>query len=286
MMPLSVWPLAACLAVSAVSDQIRAGDLAPASPAFAALDPGTVVGWAPAPGVRRVFGVAELRRMAARLGAAPAPQAELCVERPVAPLDRGRILAALETQVPGGEIKLLDFSRAPAPEGELVFPRTGLRSSRGAAVWNGYVRYAETRRFAVWAKVALAVPAVVAAVDLLPGRPIEAAQLRLEPRGDLGSVLGALEQAVGQCPRRAIRAGTVISPRWLEPAPEIRRGDPVAVDIWSGGAHLMLDARAESAAGLGQRVAVRNPATQKRFFARVDGKGRVSVGSAGPGEKP
>src|SRR5581483_6064244 len=56
--------LAACVAVSPVSDRIVAGDLAATSPAFAALDPDTMIGWAPAPGVRRDFPVAELHRSA------------------------------------------------------------------------------------------------------------------------------------------------------------------------------------------------------------------------------
>lgn len=277
--------LAACVAVPAGSDKIVAGDLAPRSPAFAEVEAAAFIGWAPAPGVRRIFSAAELRRTAARLGAAVIPDTALCVERATAPLERDRILSALQSQIPRGEIHLLDFSRSPAPEGELVFPRNGFHRSAGTSYWNGYVRYAAGRRFAVWAKVAVAVPAVVAAVDLAPGRPVEAAQLRVENRDELSS-LGAIEPAIGKCPRRLIRAGTAILPQWLGAAPEILRGDAVTVEAQSGAAHLTLDGRAETSAALGQRITVSNPQTQRRFYARVEGKGRVSVTAPGPEAKP
>ena len=275
--------LAACLAVPAISDQIRAADLAPASAAFAALDPAAVVGWAPAPGVQRVFPAAELRRIAARLGAPAVPETGLCVERKVAPLDPARVVAAIQPQVPEGAVKLLDFSRAPAPEGELVLPRSALRRAAGNTYfWGGYVRYAGSRRFAVWARVAVdaAVPVVVAAADLRPGRAIRAEDLRLETRSDLfaSGLVASPDQAVGKWPRRPIRAGAAVAAQCLQAAPEIVRGDAVKVDVRSGGAHLEMDARAESDGSLGERVTVRNPVSQKRFFGRVEGKGRVSAG--------
>ena len=57
---------AACLQVDA--DRILAKDLAVARPEFAALDPETEIGFAPNPGVIRVFQVAELVALAQKLG--------------------------------------------------------------------------------------------------------------------------------------------------------------------------------------------------------------------------
>ena len=283
MMALIPEVLAACLAVSAASDHVRAGDLATAEEAFAALDPNTVISLAPAPGVKRVFSVAELRRIATRLGTPSAPRGDLCVERKTARLDPAHILAAIQSQAPHAELKLLDFSRTPAPEGELEFPRNGLRRAPGGAYfWNGAVRYAGGRRFCVWVKIAARAPApvVVAAADLRPGHAIETAEVRLETRDTLFTpgVTNTLDRVIGKWPRRLVRAGTPIEPQWLEPAPEIARGDAVKVEVWSGSARLELDARAESAAAAGQPVAILNPLTRKRFLARVVGKGRVSVG--------
>lgn len=93
--------------------------------------------------------------------------------------------------------------------------------------------------------------------------------------------MGSVEPAIGKCPRRLIRAGTTILPQWLEAAPAIVRGDAVTVEVQSGAAHLTLDGRAETSAALGQRITVRNLATRRRFFARVEEKGRVSVTAPG-----
>jgi flagella basal body P-ring formation protein FlgA len=289
--------LVACLAVSAASDRILAGYLAAQSEAFAALDPGAVIGWAPAPGIRRVFSTAELRRVGARLGSPELPEQALCVERKLAPPDPARILAAIRSQVPEAVVTLIDYSRTLAPEGELLFLRNGLRRAPGGAYfWNGSVRYAAGRRFSIWAKIEVrsTLPSVVAGVDLKPGRAIEPGQVRLGPDGDLSApeVLNATEEAIGKWPRRPIRVGTPIVRQWLEPAPEVSRGETVEVDVWSGAAHLQLAARAEGSAAMGERVPLRNPATQKRFYARVEGKNRVSVGRSGlsgepaPKEKP
>lgn len=280
---------AACLAVSPVSDRIVAGDLAPTSLAFAALDADTMIGWAPAPGVRRDFAVAELRRIAARLKAPAVPEEGLCVERRVEPLDPARLLAAIQPQVPEGPVRLVDFSRVPVPEGELVLPRSGMRRGPGNTyLWNGYVRYARNRRFALWARIAAqaAVPVVVAAVDLKSGSAIERSDLRVETRNDLfaAGLVGSLEEAVGKWPRHPIRAGAALAAQWLAPAPDVVRGETVKVEIWSGGAHLETEARADGEAAAGQPIALWNLVSQKRFFGRVEGRGLVSVGSQRPAD--
>ncbi|MGC8795065.1 MAG: hypothetical protein ACP5U2_16915, partial [Bryobacteraceae bacterium] len=53
-----------CLAIP--GERVTAADLAAVEPAFARLAPGTVLAWAPAPGVRRILSAAELARLAAR----------------------------------------------------------------------------------------------------------------------------------------------------------------------------------------------------------------------------
>ena len=182
MMALSTLALATCLAVPAASDHVVARDLAPASAAFAGLPADTVLTWAPEPGVRRALGAAELRRLAARFGATPPPDADLCIERPAAPLDRERVQAFLQAQLPDARLEIAAISRQPAPEGTLVFPLESLRRGRAEAYWSGYGRYAGNRRFPVWAIVNLRGPVVVAAEDLSAGRPVEAAKVRVEMR--------------------------------------------------------------------------------------------------------
>lgn len=272
--------LAACLAIGANADHVLAGDLAAVLPAFARLPSDTVLGWAPAPGAPRIFHRAELRRTASRLGIAADPEHDVCVERPVAPLDAEPVRAALRAQLPGAEIDLLDFSRQPAPQGALEFPLSGLRRQTTAAYWNGYVRYGRGRRFAIWAKVRVrpTIPMVVAAEDLTAGQPIRANQVRLEmPDGLVTGGLANLEDAIGKQPRRTIRAGTALAAKAVMEPPAVRRGDMVTVTAARGGARLELAARAENTAVVGQRIALLNPISRRRFWARVDGPGRASV---------
>jgi len=281
MIPLAA--LATCLAVSGGSGHILAGDLAPAFPALAALARDTPVAWAPVPGVQRIFREPELRRLAARWNVSPAPESEICVERRVARLEPARLLEAMRKQLPGARIEILEFSRLPAPEGELEFPLAGLRPTPGGGYWHGSVRYAGNLRFLVWAKVEVrvAAPRVIAAEDLKPGQPLGAAQLRLEMREEFptaGVFAGSIEEASGRVPRRGIPAGAALRTGWLEARKEIARGETVLVEVRAGAARLELEARAEASGSTGDTIPVRNPVSKKRFLARVEGKGRVSVG--------
>src|SRR3954468_11085923 len=118
MTPIGAVLVAGRLAVGADRDQIVATDLELPSEAGVSL--------APAPGIVRRFDVAELRRIAARLGL-PAPEREVCVTRPVWPPDPARILEAMRSSLPGVRIELVDYGRFPVPEGALEFPAAGLR---------------------------------------------------------------------------------------------------------------------------------------------------------------
>ncbi|MCX6626814.1 MAG: hypothetical protein NTW28_04185 [Candidatus Solibacter sp.] len=203
MIPLAAFALAGCLAVAAGSDQILAGDFAAAFPEWAAVPPATPLALAPAPGVQRVFRVPELRRLAERFGLSPVPERDVCVTRPVAVIAADRLLAAMQKELPSARIELLEFSRQPAPAGELVFPASRLRQTPAGGYWNGYVRYAGTRRFVLWArvKVQVAVARVIATQDLKPGLPLDAAQLRMETRGEVPAAgfVGTVEEAAGKC---------------------------------------------------------------------------------------
>src|SRR3954463_13587134 len=120
MTPLISLAIGACLMIGPASDQVLLRDIAPAFGAAEALPLESVIALAPAPGVERRFGMAELRRIAARLNL-PEPQREVCVSRPVASLERARVLEALRAQLPSARIELLEFSRQMVPEGVLDF---------------------------------------------------------------------------------------------------------------------------------------------------------------------
>jgi flagella basal body P-ring formation protein FlgA len=282
MIPFALLALSGCLAVGAANDQILAGDLAIAYPEWAAVPKDTPLALAPLPGVERVFHVMELRRIAQRWNVTPAPDRDLCVARPVAMATPDALLTAMRKALPEAHIELIEFSRAPAPEGELVFPLSGLQQSPGGGFWHGYVQYAGTRRFAVWARVKVQVtaPRVVANEDLKLGAPVTAAQLRVETREEAYAAArfpSTIEDVAGQAPRHAIPAGSVLRADWLEPPKAVLRGETVVVEVVSGAAHLKLEARAETPGAIGDTIVVTNPVSKRRFSARVEAKGRAVV---------
>jgi flagella basal body P-ring formation protein FlgA len=274
--------LAGCLAVRAASGWITAGDLAPEFPGLETVASDTALVLAPSPGVARVLHLAELEKIAARLQV-EAPRREICIQRAVAPPDPVRMLAAMHAVLPEARVEILDFSRRPIPEGDMEFPLEGLREGPAGCFWSGHVRYAGNHLVPIWARVAVKVtlPRVVAAADLQPGQALTGDLVRHEMRDAFPSAAAfpqSAGQVVGRSARVLIRAGSVIRLDQLEASKEVRIGDTVRVDVWNGSAHLKLDARAEASGTLGQMIPVRNPDSQKRFLARVAGKGRVSVG--------
>lgn len=286
MMFLTAVALAGCLSVQPRADRIVAGDLLAAFSALAELPAATPIAPAPAPGVVRVFGLSELHMLAARFHVTP-PAAGFCVARPVSPLTPQRLLDAMLHAIPGAAIEILEHSRLPAPDGEIEFPRGQLQSSPAGALWTGFVRYAANRRFTIWARVKISVPAerVVAKADLPAGKPISAAAVEVVRRDEFPAAAAfatTTEDVIGRLPRLLIRAGTAIRASQLENPKEVLRGDTVTVEVHDGRASLKLEAEAEAAGAIGQFISVRNPTSGKRFRARVEAKGLVSV-NASPG---
>jgi flagella basal body P-ring formation protein FlgA len=276
---------AACLAVGPGSSQILARDLAPAWPALRTLAPDTPLTLAPMPGVVRVFRPLELRQLATRWHLSQVPGTRLCVARPVRTLDFQRLLEAMRRSRPTAAIEILDFSRQPAPDGPLEFPRSALRREAGAALWNGWIAYAENRRFQVWARVRIteSVSRVVAADDLQPGRPVLASQVSAVTRQEFpteGPYARSPAEVVGLWPRRSIPAGAVLRVDQLTEPKVVAMGDTVEVEVRSGGAFLKLEGTAESAGAVGEIVAVRNPSSHQLIRARVVGPGKATVDTA------
>src|ERR1017187_1656478 len=287
MIPLAPLAVSACLAISPGSDQILIRDLAGAFPGLQSAAPDLVVALAPAPGVERVFRLRELRGVPARCSRPAAPPSEVCFAPPVSPPDPALFLAAMRKELPQAAIEIEDYSRQPAPAGDLAFPASSLRRAPRETLWIGYVRYAGNRRFTVWARVRLSIPVerVVAAADLAPNRPIDRAQLRLETREESfsdGASPKSIGEVAGKWPRIAIRAGSCIRAVELQVPPDVVRGKTVHVAVRDGGALVSLDARAEASGSRGDTIPVSDPISHRRFRARVEAKARVSVDSSLP----
>jgi flagella basal body P-ring formation protein FlgA len=270
--------IAACLTLPNGAANVTAADLR-----LEGVPPETVLSFAPSPGVDRVFHFSELRQIAARFHLENVPEDDICVSRAMALLDPATLLAAMHKNFPEAAIEISEFSKQLAPRGEIEFRRAGLRNNTvSGATWFGTIHYAPNRDFTIWAKVTLTtrVTRVIAGSDLAPGKPIEATQIQLETVDEFPSTQPLednLADALGRYPRTTIRAGAPIRRDALEAATDVRLGEIVEVDVLSGKAHLKFEARAEASGKIGQTVAVRNPTSTKRFQAKIEAKGKVSV---------
>jgi len=282
MTPLTTLAMAACVAIGPASDQVLLRDLAPAFESSAPITSDAAIALAPAPGVERRFEIAELRRIAARFEL-PEPLREVCVSRPVAPLDPARVIAALRTQLPEARIELLDCSRQTVPEGVLDFPLNGLRPAISGGFWSGSLQYGGRHRVPIWARVKILVsaPRVVAVEDLTPGRPIDSAMLRVETREEFPSVEASpasVEEVAGKVLRRPVPAGTSIRSAWLAAPKAVLRGEAVEVESREGAAIVQAPGQAQASGAIGDIILVLNPMSKKRFAARVIAQGKVAVG--------
>src|SRR5579872_564731 len=283
MAPALIAALAACVTVE--GGRIRAGDLAPAIAAFATIAAETELGYTPAPGTRRVFRAAELRRLMQRVGAEAGDGRAICVERAAAPLNAEAIAAAMRATA--GDlrvgIQVLDWSRHPVPRGEIRFPRNGLTAAGlGPALWRGWVEYDAGRKFVIWARVRLTlrVPRLFAIRALAAGHPVQADDLKVSEAECFPFAVRPLERAedaVGRIPVRSIPEGGAIFAANLAAPIEIHTGDTVTVTVASGRAKLWLEARAETEGRHGETIRLWNPASARIFRARVEGPGQATA---------
>ncbi len=277
---------AGCLPVE--SDRVLARDIAAAVPEFANVAPDALVIYAPLPGVKRMLPSGELVRIGHRLGIEVATATDLCLEYPMAELDRDTLMTALRTGLenPEAEIELVDFSRYPIPRGVLSFPRTGLSvfpklKADSVVMWRGHVKYG-TKSFPVWARVRLSVQSeqLVAAATIQAGETIGADGVKTETVKQFALLTPAAvmrDTAIGRLARRTIAAGSVITADALTAANAVNRGDEVAVRVTSGETQLSLAVRAESSGGIGDVVYLKNPVSGKLFRGVVEGKNQVAV---------
>jgi flagella basal body P-ring formation protein FlgA len=272
----------ACFPVA--GDRIYGSDLAAAIPAFAALSPNMTIAYAPVPGTRRIFAVAELARIARANRVNLPDPVEVCFEIPMRPLTEEETLASMRRALPPEtQLTIVELPKTSIPAGRLEFVLSGLEpAARGSRVWRGSVRYGDTLRMPVWARVTVQRKSmvVVAAKDLALNVPIDPAWLRLETVSvplESERVALRIEDVYGRVPARPVHAGETIPLSILNFPPAVHRGDPVTVEVQSGAARLRFDAVAEGPARAGDMVELRNPSNGRTFRARVEQAGRAVV---------
>jgi len=272
---------AACVVVSGAN--ITAGDLAKAIPAFTPADPAASIGYAPSPGVRRLFHPAEVQRVLAQFNStATTPLSDICFERQAAPLSNDAVAEAMHRTL-GAEahIEIVEVSKFPAPPGEVIFPLDDL-GAPPIALWRGYVRYDGDKKFRVWARVKMSVQTtrLIAVEELKPGIPIKASQVTLQKVDgfpEKRTTPGSLEEAAGCLPRRFISADSPVWKDAIDPPNDIAKGDQVTVTVRSGQAQLSFGAEAETSGRRGDLISFKNPDSGKTFRARIQGPGKAGV---------
>jgi flagella basal body P-ring formation protein FlgA len=129
---------------------------------------------------------------------------------------------------------------------------------------------------------------LIAASDLKQGEPISAEQLRVDRfsgwQPDAEGALTEIAQAVGQIPRRPVKAGTALRAAMLAFPKDVEMGDAVEVEARSGGARLRFTARALAGGRRGDAVLMLNHQSGARFKGVIEGPGRASV--TAPGAEP
>ena len=291
LMGLSSAAFAACLPVA--GSRVLGRDLALADPRFAALPATLAVGFAPQPGVRRIYTAAELQRIARANGFQLADPAEICFELPMRPLSLADATAAMRRSLPAdAELTVEELSKPDLPVGQPEFPMAGLEPSapgaQGVQLWRGYVRYADTQKASCWARVKLTAhyTVVVAAKDLPPGHALEAALLRLETKTgplDREPAAARIEEVRGRALKRPLKAGSPVPLGILVEPFAVQRGDAVRVEVRSGTALLHFEAVAEAPAREGDMIELHNPVNGRTFRARL-AAGQQAVLVVGEGQ--
>jgi len=279
-----------CIAVPA--NNILARDLSGAVPLFQALDPETIIGFAPFPGIERALSSHDLFLTARRFGLA-FPAGELapsvCVERIVRHLSMEEVRAALLSALDIAAVRLevLEFSNQPLPPGRLEFQRTSLNRPPGnnpqtPVIWQGRLIYDDQHRLAVWAKVRISVPGeIFLAKESIPkGSVIGAEQIaltRVEQFPLLAPSSAAPLVIVGKVARRTLQAGQPIVAAALDDPKDVTVGEIVHVQVIDGAASIRLDAIAQSSGQKGEIIVVHNPSSGKNFRALIEGRQQVVV---------
>ncbi len=267
------------------SDWIYGRDLAVAVPALSAIAPDVQIGLSPLPGQQRVFRIADLKRIALANHLTAEISEDACFAWTLAVPDKKKMQAAMAKSLANRNpsIEIVEGSLLPAPEGEMVFPLSGLSmGSDKPSVWRGYIRYTETRRLEIWARVLVKVkePHVAAVADLHAGDSLEKGQIKLENyEGPVRreKYLIDLAQAEGLILRRPVTAGTALTEEMLEAPRDVNRGDIVSAIVQTGAARIEVQGVAESDGRKGQIISVRNPRSGQSFHARIEDKGTVVV---------
>jgi flagella basal body P-ring formation protein FlgA len=266
-------------------DRILGSDLAAAEPSLALLPPEFELGYAPSPGIPRVFRVSQLQQLATKFQINANFAQPVCFAWRLHDLASQEILSAMHKTLEGEEpeIEIVDQSHFQVPDGNIHFPLQGLSgTSDKPATWNGFVEYGGSGKFGVWARVRISVHEknVITVRAISAGEVVEASALKtIDYQGPPKRypALRSEEEAAGQCARWAIAAGSLLTKSMLVPPKDIEKEQLVTVHVNSGAAHIETQGIADDGGYVGNVIPVHNPKTGRVFRARIDERGVVTV---------
>jgi len=270
--------------VTVAGDRILAADLAPAVSAFASLDPQTVIGFAPLPGVERRLSRNELVRALGQGAAAQDLPPSICVTRSSRPVDPEWIRRAMRAVLPeDAELQLLQWPDFPLPAGRPEFALAGLRAAAepGRYKWRGkWIVDSGPRSLplAATVRIRLRRPVLVATRSLEAGAVVTPDDFALDWREvALPSPPAPAEPSslAGYKVRRPLQAGQTVEPANLTPPQAARPGETVTLVCESGAARIALEAQALTAGRLGDVILVKSLLNGKRLRARLEAPGRA-----------
>jgi flagella basal body P-ring formation protein FlgA len=271
-------------------DRITGQDLAAVVPELQLLPKDFLVGYSPFPGAVRVFRAAQLQQIATShhlpAGRIYSP---VCFAWHLRIPSKQELTDAVKTTLDSykADVTITDESHVPVPEGKLTFPLRGLTADTiKPAIWNGYVTYAQGRRFNTWVQVQITVheQRLISARPIRAGEVIAAADIKkVEYAGSMSRtpMLTDEKAVIGQCARFPIADGEAFTPSMLFPPLDVAREDMVTVLISCGAAHIQTQGIAAESGYVGSVIHVRNPKTGRVFRARIDERGVVTVVAGG-----
>ncbi|MCK6372060.1 MAG: flagellar basal body P-ring formation protein FlgA [Gammaproteobacteria bacterium] len=121
---------------------------------------------------------------------------------------------------------------------------------------------------------------VVTTTPLERGKVLAAADVKLAKR-DVGSApngyLTSLEAAIGQVARRNVPAGAVLSPVQLDAPVLVVRGQPVTLEVRSGGIVVRMAGLAKADGSLGESIPVQNTSSGRVLQGIVRNEKSIEV---------
>ncbi len=134
--------------------------------------------------------------------------------------------------------------------------------------------------FPIVANVKYFAQVLVAARPIQRGEPIESEALSIERRPVttiLGRYLSNPADLKGKRAKMRIPFGRHIDPRFLEPIPDVNRGDHVLIEVRVGGIRASADGVASQNGVIGDKIVVQNSSSGEKLLAEIVEPGRVRV---------